>query len=472
MSMTTLAPVDPATEPFLSGRFAPVHDEINVEHLEVRGSVPRDLCGAYFRNGPNPKFTPLGSYTYPFEGDGMVHGVWFEDGKARYANRFVRTQSLLAEERAGHALFGGVMTPAFVDKSLLGDDPDPDWPFKLDAFVNVVRHGGRYLALEEGSTPYEIGADLRTIGRYDFAGALPAGMTAHPKIDPVTGDMVIFRYGFEAPFLTWTVVGADGAVVRPPVEVAGIDQCFMIHDCAITEHYLVLVIGPLAFDLTGPMPLAWKPELGTRIALIRRDTPDGRAPVRWVHTDAFWAWHYANAFELADRVVIDFPWWSGPRLVLPQSDQQEVSTGFVRATVDPDHGTVDIQHLDDNHTEYPRVDDRLLGRPHRYLTVAGWSGDPRVKPGEHDILFRYDMATGTTARYDANAVVGEAVYAPRQGGTDELDGYYIVYASDFDTNATSLLVFDAATFPSSPIATIAMPQRVPNGLHGSWFPAV
>jgi carotenoid cleavage dioxygenase-like enzyme len=296
-------------------------------------------------------------------------------------------------------------------------------------------------------------------------------MTAHPKIDPVTGDMVIFRYGFEAPFLTWTVVGADGALVWPPVEVEGVDQSFMIHDCAITEHYLVLVIGPLAFDLSAAMPLAWKPELGTRIALIRRDLPDVQTPVRWAQTDAIWAWHYANAFELDDRVVIDFPSWSEPAMISSQSDQHRIRGGFARATVDPAHGTVDVQHLDAVRTEFPRIDDRLIGRPHRYLTVAGHSEAPGLHQGELNVLYRYDMVSGATTRYDAHASIGEAVFAPRQGSTDELDGYYIVFATDLETNATSLLVFDAAEFPSSPVASIAMPQRVPNGLHGNWFPA-
>ena len=119
----TLHTVDPSTEPFLSGRFAPVGEEISADRLEVTGALPDDLTGAYVRNGPNPRFTPLGSYTYPLEGDGMVHGVWLDGGNARYANRYVRTQGMLAEEKAGRALFGGIMTPAFVDPSLLGDDP-------------------------------------------------------------------------------------------------------------------------------------------------------------------------------------------------------------------------------------------------------------------------------------------------------------------------------------------------------------
>jgi carotenoid cleavage dioxygenase-like enzyme len=464
--------VDPTSEPFLSGRFAPVTDEITADDLTVEGTLPPDLVGAYFRNGPNPMFTPLGSYTYPLEGDGMVHGVWIEDGRARYANRYVRTQSLRAEERAGHALFGGLMSPTFVDPSLLGDDPDPGWPFKLDAFVNIVHHAGRYLALEEGTPPYEVSPDLDTFGRYDFGGGLVAGMCAHPKIDPATGEMVVFRYDIEAPFLTWATIGADGTVTQPATTVDGVDEGFMIHDFAITRRYVVLVIGPMLFDLAamskGQLPLVWKPELGTRIAVIARDRS---RPTSWLHTDAFWAWHYANAYDDGDRVQLDFPGWDAPGILLPPEQRAAVTSGFTRATIDPGAGSVELHRLDDLGLEFPRIDDRLTGLPHRYLQVAGRSDDPAVRMGEHDVLHQFDMTTGTSVSYRAEASIGEAVFAPRTGATDELDGYYLTYATDLRSDRSSLLVFDAAAFPAPPVAEIAIPQRVPNGLHGNWFPA-
>ncbi len=296
-----LQPVDPSTIPELCGRFEPVAHEIDADDLPVEGSLPDELTGAYFRNGPNPRFTPLGSYTYPLEGDAMIHGLWIEGGRARYANRWVRTQGMAAEERAGHALYGGLVTPAFVDMDLLGPDPDPGWPNRLDPFVNVVRHAGRYLALEEGTPPYEITDRLATVGRYDFAGGLPAGLCAHPKIDPDTGEMIVFRYDVEEPFLTWAVIGPDGTVTRPATVVEGVDAAFMIHDFAITEHHLVVTIGPALLDIgammTGGEVLQWRPDLGTRIAVIPRD---GSSGPRWIHTEAFWVWHFANAFEVPD----------------------------------------------------------------------------------------------------------------------------------------------------------------------------
>ncbi len=473
-----LLPVDPSTIPQLCGRFEPVATEVSADDLAVEGTLPADLTGAYLRNGPNPRFTPLGSYTYPLEGDAMLHGLWIENGRARYANRWVRTRGMEAEERAGRSLYGGLLTPAFVDTALLGPDPDPGWPFRLDPFVNVVRHAGRYLALEEGTPPYEVTGALATVGLYDFAGGLPAGICAHPKIDPVTGEMIVFRYDVEAPFLTWAVIGQDGTVTRPPTVVDGVDAGYMIHDFAITEHHLVLTVGPALFDLdamlTGGAVLQWKPELGTRMAVIPRD---GSAP-RWIHSDAFWAWHFANAYEStpsagADdvRIVLDFPWWSTLGLAAGGASEP-VRGAFTRATLDPGRGTVALEHLDAAGTEFPRIDDRRTGRRHRYLTVAGVSGRNQLVRGEHDRLVRYDMDAGTSRSYDCDAVIGEVAFIPRPGGTEELDGYYVTLASSSDAGRSAwAYLWDAGDFPGAPVARVALPQRVPNGLHGNWFPA-
>ena len=311
MVMPNLKPIDPSTVETLSGRFAPVHIETEVASLHVEGALPPELCGSFIRNGPNPMFDPLGSYTYPLEGDGMLHAVRIEGGQASYRNRWVRTQGLMAEVRAGRSLFGGLMTPAFVDRSLLGDDPDPGWPSKLDAFVNIVRHNGHFLALEEGLPPYEVSSELQTLGRFDFDGALPLGITAHPKIDPVTGEMVVFRYATEQPYLTWAVVDAKGSVLRGPTEVKEVERGYMVHDFAITENHAVFILGPGVLDLEAPMrgqsPLQWRPHLGTRVVVVPRD---GIGPNVTFDLDAFWAWHFANAFEADGRITIDFPWWS------------------------------------------------------------------------------------------------------------------------------------------------------------------
>jgi carotenoid cleavage dioxygenase-like enzyme len=281
----------------------------------------------------------------------------------------------------------------------------------------------------------------------------------------------VFRYDVTAPFLTWAAIGADGTVTRPATPVDGVDASYMIHDFAITARYLVVVLGPLQLDLdamlTGGQPLVWKPELGTRIALIPRDG----STVQWVHGDTFWAWHYANAHDDGDLVQLDLPWSSGPGFGFAGSHAAPLTGAFTRATLDPTAGTIALHHLDDLALEFPRIDDRRIGHRHRYITVAGRSADTAVHMGEHDQMYRYDMAAGTHARYDGHAALGEPVFVPRDGGTDELDGYYLAYASDLTADGTSLLVFDAGRFPEPPVATVRMPRRVPNGLHGNWIPA-
>jgi carotenoid cleavage dioxygenase-like enzyme len=459
--------VDMSNEPNLRGRFAPVTREVTQDDLVIEGSLPVDLTGTYMRNGPNPRFTPLGSYTYPMEGDGMLHAVTIENGRARYRNRWVYTNSLRAEMRADRALFGGIMTPAMPDMSLLGPDPDPGWPIKLDAFINIVRHAGRYLALEEGTPPYEVTAELETIGRFDFNGGLPAGMCAHPRVDPATGEMVVFRYDAEAPFLTWATIGGDGTVTRPATTVETIDACYMIHDFTITEHFVVLVVAPATIDVAamfgGGPPLRWAADQPTRIAVIDRDG----SRTRWIETDAFFVWHYSNAYEDGDEVVLDFPWWSA--FALGSRSGEPTRAGFVHARLRPDAGTCKFDFLDEVASEFPRIDDRLTTKRHRYVTTSRKSGRHDLEVGEFDQLVRHDLTSGSTVTYDSDVIFGEVTFAPRDDATEELDGFYLTYASSPDARRSWLLVWDATRFPSDPIARVAMPQRVPNGLHGNWF---
>ena len=416
-------------------------------------------------------FPPLGSYTYPMEGDAMIDGVWLDgEGGARYRNRWVRTKGMAADIAAGRDVFGGLTTPALVDMTVLGDDPDPGWPFRLDRFINVVRHGGRTRA-RRGLPPYQVDRNLDTVGLFDFDGKLK-GMCAHPRFDPATGEMVVFAYDVEEPFLVWAIVAPDGSVTSGTTAVAAVDQGHMIHDFTITERYVVLVIAPVVFDLeaigTGGDILAWKPKLGTRIACIPRD---GRA-AKWIDTDAFFVWHYGNAYDDGDDVVVDFSWWSDFSLG-PAPDR---TAAFTQARLSPDHGAIELTHLDYLPSEFARIDDRLMGRRHRYVTVSRKSGrHAGLISGEFDQLVRFDMDTGTSCRHDGDLVFGEVAHVPRPGtaaghGDPELDGWYVTFASHPDASASWFLIWDAAAFPADPVARIRIPRRVPNGLHGNWMP--
>ncbi|MGD9530872.1 carotenoid oxygenase family protein [Pseudonocardia sp.] len=467
------APVDEASDPHLSGVFAPVRTESQAADLEVVGELPSEMDGLYLRNGPNPRFTPLGSYLYPIEGDGMVHGLWVSDGRARYANRFVRTPALMAEEKAGKALWGGFATGYLPDASQVG--PDLAGTFREMPDINVVRHGGRLLALAEAAPPFALTPELATIGRETFGGALPAGMTAHPKVDPETGEMAVFCYGLEAPFLTWSMIGPDGVPTRLPTVVEGVDAPIMIHDMALTRRFLVVVLAPFYFDMAaavaGGSMLKWKPEDGTRIALIPRDG----GPIRWARDEAFWTWHSANAYDDGDDpdapVVLDFVQWTRPTGFSRASDAP-VRGGLARARIDPARGSLTRDWLADTAgVEFPRVDDRRIGTPHGTIAVGATTGNQKPVAGDHDAVLWLDARTGSVTRWDApEFAVGEPVFVPRPGDPDESHGWWVTFATDRRDDVSWFLVIPAGDPASGPVARVRIPTRVPLGLHGAWLP--
>src|SRR4051794_11202181 len=121
--------------PYLQGNFAPTHDEIEATDLAVTGEIPTALRGIYMRNGANQAFPPIGKY-HIFDGDGMLHAVYLEDGRARYKNRFVESRGLLAERDAGRALYGGLSNFVLPDEDTIAKGGF----MKNTANTNIVRH--------------------------------------------------------------------------------------------------------------------------------------------------------------------------------------------------------------------------------------------------------------------------------------------------------------------------------------------
>ncbi|GEL22388.1 carotenoid cleavage dioxygenase [Pseudonocardia sulfidoxydans NBRC 16205] len=466
--------VDTSTDIHLTGPYAPVTAEVDVTDLPVEGELPADLDGAYLRNGPNPRFSPVGSYTYPLDGDGMLHRVEISGGRARYTNRFVRSPMLVKEEEVGHAIWPGLLSPWRPDADEVGphlagtvrDLPD----------INVVRHGGRLLALAEFTLPYRMSPQLETVGPETFDGTLPAGICAHPKIDPATGEMIAFHYNLQPPFLTWTTIDRDGTATAPrPVE--GVERPVMIHDMAITPRFVVLVLSPLFFDVAAAMRggsmLAWEPETGTRIALVPRDG----GPVRWCDDETFWLWHTVNAFEAkdsadaaADVVVLEYAEWAKPSGITAGPSGTPRMT---RAILDPAAGTVRRETVSDLNVDFPRIDDRLLGREHPVSAFALRTSRPTPHPGVRDGLAWHDARTGAMSRWEpADVAVGEPAFAPDPRSDDPGSGWWLAFTSTFGTGESALVVLPASDPASGPVATVRMPVRVPLGLHGNWLPSV
>ncbi len=458
----------------LGGNMFPVDHEIDAPRCEVIGEIPAGLRGSFVRNGPNPMFEPIGKY-HMFDGDGMLHGVDFEDGTASYRNRWIRSRGLGAEIRLGKAIYPGLSDVMnFPDPSLTGDAG----PVKNPANTHIVRHAGKLLALWEQGLPTEIAPDLETIGEWDFNGALQGAMTAHPRIDPFTGEMFFFAYNFFPPFLSYYVVDANGAIIRQ----VGIDMPapVMMHDMLITEHYSVFMDSPLVFDMdalaSGDSMVQWKRENGTRLGIIPRmgDAED----VRWFEVPTSHVQHFWNAWENGNRIEI-----SGVRfeevdfgIESEASDKEsgvETNAGCpARYWIDLDTGTAGSEYFDDFNGEFCRFNDDLTGRETNALYMSGFTR-PDADPGDFDTVVKYDTTTDTRSLWYSgdHGHIGEGVFAPNPDGTAEDDGWIVNSMHNSDTGQSEVIVLDAQRIEDGPIARVQIPQRMPFGFHANWFPA-
>ena len=453
--------------PYLTGNFAPVADELDVD-LAVTGDMPAGLAGAYYRNGPNPQFAPRDDYHW-FGGDGMIHGLFVEGGKVRYRNRYVRTPKWLAENTAGKALFGTFGNPMTSDPAVVGQDGGV-------ANTNIVWHAGKLMALEEGHMPTEL--DPITLETKGYAGDYRDRVTAHPKLDPVTGEMIWFGYSIgDMPFsktVSYGVTDKTGHVVRRDDFEAPYSS--MVHDFLITDRHALFPILPLTGDLqrvmSGGPAFAWEPDNGAYLGVMARDA--GVETIRWFEAPISYVFHPMNAWEEGTKIfadVMEYP--TAP--LFPKADGSRgdrTAARLVRWTIDLAGASNQVtrEPLDDLAGEFPRFDERRTGLSYRH----GWFAATR-KPGgmAFDGLAHVDLQSGKRAVYDFadGDATGEPVFVPRSADAPEGDGWLVTLAYRGAEDRSDFLVFEAQDVAAGPIATAKLPGRAPFGFHGNWRPA-
>jgi carotenoid cleavage dioxygenase len=475
---------------FLEGNFAPVSREHTITELAVTGRIPDFLDGRYLRNGPNPLSEVDPAAYHWFMGDGMVHGVRLRDGKAEwYRNRWVRNPSVAAT-------LNGEDASRFCGLDALG------------ANTNVIGHAGKTLALVEAGAPiYELTDELDTVGRCDFDGTLPGGYTAHPKRDPRTGELHAVSYFFGmGNKVQYSVIDAGGQVRRTvDVEVTGSP---MMHDFSLTEKHVVFYDLPVTFNTdmavaanvpsalrtpaklvlsamvgkvrvpdpvtammagkigaNGGLPYRWNPKYPARIGVMPRE--GGNRDVRWFEVEPCYVFHPLNAYDDGDSIVLDVV--RHPKMFDRElHGPDEGGPTLDRWTVDLSAGKVLEERLDDRGQEFPRVDERLVGRRHRYgySMAADGGADPAGS------LFKHDFQTGSRQEraFGAGRQPGEFVFVPCHEDAAEDDGVLMGFVFDPATQRSDLTLLDAGTLET--VAAIHLPDRVPNGFHGNWVESV
>lgn len=456
--------------PYLQGNYAPVSEELDFDHsqLRIEGSIPVDLRGAFMRNGPNPAFQP-NHYVYPLDGDGMIHAVYFENGKAHYRNRWVQTSHLMTERRFGRTLYGSVGKLMAVPQEVITAGGEPN-PLRNTANTNVLKHGGKLFAMWEGGFPHLMSDGLDTVGIYDYEGGLLPGdaFSAHPKICPDSGEMVTCTQRWDDPLYTLRFIDKDGRLQRS-LRV-DIPEKAIIHDLQITQNYVVIFYPPAFHSMEKAMrgedPFVWRPEDGARVLVVPRD---GSA-VRQFETGPFFSWHFCNAFESGDSIHIDYVWIRSMPFGFAQgSGVEKQMRNLHRMTIDLGSGRVTDEKLSATHCEFSRVDDRVCGKRYR-LGFATASNQEWPEAHGYNCTLSYDMERGTQQlwEYGDQANAGEPVHVADPGSPREEDGYLMCFVNNPGEGAF-LSILSAGNVADGPVAKIHIPSRVPNGFHANWI---
>jgi carotenoid cleavage dioxygenase len=478
MRVDTLPPVkatlQPSNHPYLNGAWTPQHAEVTATDLDViEGRIPDDIDGIYLRNTENQLHQPLGRY-HPFDGDGMIHQIDFSGGKASYRNRFIRTRCFQAEQDAGGSLWGGLM-----DKSSLSKRPGfgAHGSLKDSSSTDIIVHAGKAV-----STFYQCGEgyvlDPETLEQEGVASWVPLdGISAHPKVDQRTGELLFFNYSKHAPYMHYGVVDRSGRLAHyVPIPLPGPR---LPHDMMFTQNWSILCDFPLFWDeelLKRNVHVTRLHEgLASRFALIPRyGQPED---IRWFEADPTFVLHFINAFEDGDEVVLDGYFEEDP---YPPPLENADGYGHMMAYVDEHSfkpklhrwrfnladGTTREERLDDRILEFGMMNQRYLGLPYRYAYST------TSKPGW--FLFngfvKHDMVTGESwsVELPEGRYGSEAPFAPRVGAVDEDDGYLVSFVTDENRGTSECILIDCKRFAEGSVCRIALPHKISSGTHAHW----
>ena len=451
----------PINSPYLEGGHKPVLDEVEFHDLEVIGEIPEGLDGEYLRNGPNPYFTPY-TYTYPIDGDGMIHRMSIKNGKVSYKNAFVKTKGLLAELKAGKALYGGIALPI---------PPDPKYvqieeTSKSSASIHIVKWDNNLLALYEGTPAYLLDNNLATIGEFQpNNGNIPFKVNAHHRIDPKTGQIYMFIYNtYEVP-LTLYEFDKNYQLIKS----VNIDKPYntMVHDLLITENYIVVFDMPAIFNVAGndgsePF-FAFYPDKPVTIILIKRSD---YSISRIENIPSFFVYHFVNAYEEDNKIILDMVLHKKLNLN-PALNKNATPPALYRGSIDLE--TLHYQHkclCDSLIVEFPNYNLDYCAQKYQFAYLVAKKPD---NAAGFNLLIKYDLASNKFIYIDfgADAEIGEATFIASNNCQNEDDGYLVLFVYYKSEDRSDFVILNAKDMQE--IARVKLPRRVPLGLHGSWI---
>ncbi|GMH13515.1 hypothetical protein Nepgr_015356 [Nepenthes gracilis] len=476
----------------LSDNFAPVDELPPTDCSVVEGVLPSCLDGAYIRNGPNPQFLPRGPY-HLFDGDGMLHCLRISAGRVTLCSRYVKTYKYAMERQAGapiipnvfsgfHGLVASAARGAIFAARMVAGQFNPTNGFGL-ANTSLALIGVRLYALGESDLPYEIyitrSGDVETLGRRDFDGKLLMSMTAHPKMDPETGETFAFRYSPMPPFLTYFRFDGVGKK-QPDVPILSMLRPSFLHDFAITKKYAIFAdiqigMDPVEFIAGGGSMVASDNRKVPRLGVIPRYAGDENE-MRWFDSPGFNIIHAINAWDEKDDNGNDSIVMIAPNILSVEhalGRMDLVHASIEKVKMDLSTGFVSRHPLSARNLDFAVSNPAYLGKRNRYVYAA--VGDPMPKITG---VVKLDVAiaegerrecTVASRMYGQDCYGGEPFFVAREPENPEAaedDGYLISYVHDERRGESKFLVMDAKSPTLDVVASVKLPRRVPYGFHG------
>ena len=452
---------------FLDGPYKAQREELSLRNLKVHGEIPKDLNGTFYRVGSSPLFDPIRpEKQHWFSGDGMVHAITLEEGKAHIKNRYVDTPMLQLEKAAGRALYGDMInggTPIDMNSGRP--------PFKNVANTNVMEYCGELMVFWEFDLPHRLDiGTLDTLGQFNF-GELQGSVTAHYKINPK--DQSLLFYGYMGPAVTFYHADVNGNMINKfPFMM---EHGCMMHDFAVTENYAIFFTSGALMDLEGAIQGkpggTWNSDIEAKVAVMEIKT----GKLKWYSTgQSFCVTHFANAFERNGKIIVDVncaPDFNAKAgmggnpfsIAVPWRWEIDLATGRVSGTT-----------VSDMNSEFAKINDNYTGLEHNYAYYAATTTGEYCDRWLFDKIAKMNTETGEVAfKSPAEELTspGEVTFIPRAGATSEDDGYLVNLWWNQQKDESELVIMAAQDINAAPLARIELAQRVPMGFHGSWASA-
>ena len=477
--------VDFSNQPTMKGFFAPTRFEADVYDCEVIGKVPTDMNGAFVRLGGDWLYPPKFADDSPFSEDGYINMFRFKNGIVDYKGRWVKTPRFKADLAAHTQLFGKYRNPFTDDPSVRGLD-------RTVQNTTPLAFAGKLFTLKEDSLPYEIDCNtLDTKGPWNFHGKYRSlTFTAHPKVDPVTGEMICYGYeatGLETNDVFLYTIDKTGHVTR---ELRfKVPYVSMVHDIGLTQKHVIIPVFGFVTSMErlkeGKVHWGWDSNAPAYVGIVPRD---GEAKdIRWFKGPERATVHTLNGRTEGDKVILEAPIYDyDPFPFFPPVDGSPWNAAKAKAYIR--RNTFDLNSKDDRFTEEKlfernvsdlgRIDDRYLSLPYRYAYTA--YSDPtrpydearagNLRGRVSNCYGRFDLATGQMNSYfvgDTHSLQ-EVCFVPKSKNAAEGEGYVIGMASNYAEMRSELIIADAQHLEEGDIARVILPFRATAQVHGRW----